>query len=188
VPLTMKPCLKRIFIGVAALACLAVIAFAALVVSVMMPPLRSFSRTHEKLPAVFVENGSTVYCRMKYCDFRFPLPSNVHIVGTNLESGGFDTINGAIYVIGTNGVPISLRNYAEFLQKRRWNVSVGSGAGCPDVTNNCPDVPFDSSSGVIHYPLFEQMFADSADQEGGSVIAETTNGITKIRFSYFGDY
>jgi hypothetical protein len=184
----LRPIIKRILIGVVGLACLAVFAFVALIVFVMMPPLRSFSLTHEKLPAVYVETGGTVYCRMRYCDFRFPLPSNVHIVWTNLDGGGFDTINGAIYVVGTNGGPVNLRDYAEFLQKKHWNVSVGSGAGCEDVTNNVPDVPFVSSSGVIHYPLFEQMGAGSADQEGGGIVVETEDSMTKIRFSYFGDY
>jgi len=180
--------LKRIFIGVAVLACLAPIAFVALIVFMTMPPLRSFSRAHEKLPAVAVETAGTVYCRMGYCDFRFPLPGNVRIVRTNLDGGGFDTINGAIYVVGPDGGPVNVRSYAEFLQKNHWNVTVGSGDGCPDVTNSCPDVPFVSSGGVIHYPLFDQMFAGSADQVGGGIIVETESRMTKIRFSYFGDY
>jgi len=83
---------------------------------------------------------------------------------------------------------MSVRSYAEFLQKNHWNVTVGSGVGCPAVTNNCPDVPFVSSSGVIHYPLFDQVFAGQAEQEGGSIIIETGDSMTKIRFSYFGDY
>ena len=179
---------KRIFIGIVGLACLTIIAYVGLVVYMLMPPLRSFSRAHEKLPAISVENGDTIYCRMRYCDFRFPLPSNMHIVRTNLDGGGFDTINGAIYVVGPNGGPVNMRGYAEFLQKKHWNVTVGSGVGCEDVTNNIPDVPFVSSGGVIHYPLFDQMFAGSTDQEGGGIIVETEDRMTKIRFSYFGDY
>jgi len=184
----MKPILKRILIGIAGLVCLATIAFVALIVFAMMPPFRSFSRVHEKLPAVYVETGATVYCRMKYCDFRFPLPNNVHIVWTNLAGGGFDTINGAIYVVGTNGGPINLRAYAEFLQKKHWDVTTGSGAGCESVTNNCSDVPFVSSSGVIHYPLFDEIYGSSSNQKGGIIIAGTENSMTQIRFSYFGDY
>lgn len=179
--------MRRILISIVVFFCFAVIAVIGYA-TLGMPILRSLLRAHEKLPAVFVENGGTVYCRMQYCDFRFPLPSNVHILRTNIESGGFDTINGAIYVVGTNGIPVNPRAYAEFLQKKNWNVTVGSGAGCESVTNNCPDVPFVSSSGVTHYPLFDQIFAGSADQEGGSIIVETEDSMTKIRFSYFGDY
>lgn len=184
----MKPILKRVLIGVGVLVCLAVLAFVALAVYVMSPPLRSYSRAKEKLPAVIIETGNTVYCRMQYCDFRFPLPDNAHIVRTNLDSGGFDTINGAIYVVGADGKPISARSYAEFLQKKHWNVTVGSGFGCPDVTNNMLDVPFVSSGGTIHYPLFDQVFAGSTDQAGGSLIVEAEDHMTKIRFSFFGDY
>lgn len=184
----MRLTIKRVLIGVVGLACLAIIAWVALFVYMLMPPLRSFSRMHENLPTVSVEAGDTVYCRMRYCDFRFPLPSDVHILRTNLDGGGFDTINGAIYVVGPDGGPVNMRSYAEFLQKKHWNVTVGSGAGCEDVTNNIPDVPFVSSSGVIHYPIFEQMGAGSANQEGGVITIETEYGMTKIRFSYFGDY
>jgi nitrogen fixation NifU-like protein len=51
---------------------------------------------------------------------RFPLPSHGHIVRTNLDSGGY--FNGAIYVVGTNGGPVNLRDYAEFLQRKNWPV------------------------------------------------------------------
>ena len=178
---------KRIFIGIAGLACFAAIAFVVLIGYVIlgMPTFRSLSRAHEKLPAIFVENGDTVYFRMQYDDFRFPLPSNVHIVRTNLDSGGY--FNGAIYVIGTNGAPVNLRDYAEFLQKKHWDVTTGSGAGCESVTNNRTDVPFVSSSGVIHYPLFDEIYGSSSNQVGGTIIAATENGMTKIRFSYFSD-
>ncbi|MGA2788703.1 MAG: hypothetical protein ABSF60_14375, partial [Verrucomicrobiota bacterium] len=70
----MRPTIKRALIGMVGLACLAIIAFVALFVYMLMPPLRSFSRMHENLPTVSVEIGNTVYCRMRYCDFRFPLP------------------------------------------------------------------------------------------------------------------
>jgi hypothetical protein len=32
------------------------------------------------------------------------------------------------------------------------------------------------------------MGAGSADQEGGGIVVETEDSMTKIRFSYFGDY
>lgn len=184
----MKPILKRILIGVGAFACLAALAFIASIVLVMMPPLRSFSRTNEKLPTVFVENGSTVYCRMRYCDFRFPLPDKAHVVRTNIDAGGFDTIHGSIYIINSDGSPINLRHYAEFLQNKNWNVSVASGYGCRDITDNMKDVPFLSPTSMTHYPLFENFGASSTKQEGGIINAETKNGLTEISFSYFGDY
>ncbi len=125
---------------------------------------------------------------MRYCDFRFPLPGNVQILRTNLDGGGFDTIGGAIYVVGPDGGPVNTREYAETLQKKYWNVTVGSGVGCPDVTDNCQDVPFASSNGVIHYPLFDEISAGSVDQPGGGITVGTEDRMTKIRFSYFGDY
>jgi hypothetical protein len=66
-------------------------------------------------------------------------------------------------------------------------VATGSGAGCDCVTNNRTDVPFVSSSGVIHYPLFDEIYGSSSNQVGGMIIAATENGLTKIRFSYFVD-
>jgi len=118
----------------------------------MMPPLRSFSRMHEALPTVSVEAGDTVYCRMRYCDFRFPLPDKVRIVRTDPVSGGFDTINGTIYLVGSDGGPVPMRAYAELLQRKHFDVSVADGTGCECCTN-VPDVPFVSTGRVIHYPI-----------------------------------
>jgi hypothetical protein len=94
---------KRVLLSMAALAGLGVVAFVGMVVYDMMPPFRSFARAGEKLPSISVENGDTLYCRMRYCDFRFPLPDKTHIVRTNPITGGADTINGDIYVIDPDG-------------------------------------------------------------------------------------
>src|SRR5665213_243250 len=94
----MKLVLKRVLLGVAGLVCLAAITFAALIAYAMTPPLRSFSRMHETLPRVSVEAGDTIYCRMRYCDFRFPLPEQARIIQTDSVTGGFDAVNGAIYL------------------------------------------------------------------------------------------
>ena len=51
-----------------------VIAYLALIIFRLPPPMRSFGRRSEKLPSVSVGAGNVVYCRMRYCDFRFPLP------------------------------------------------------------------------------------------------------------------
>jgi len=125
---------------------------------------------------------------MRFCDFRFPLPDNALVVWTNIDGGGFDTINGSIFIQRTNGGSVDLRHYAEFLQQKKWEVSVASGFGCPDVTNNQPDEPFVSPRGVTHYPLFEGFGASSSKEAGGGIQVETTNGMTQIHFSYFGDY
>jgi hypothetical protein len=53
-------------------------------------------RRHETgLPKIVVEKGTTIYCRMKADDFRFPLPPGSR--GTNaIVSGGFDTVDGTV--------------------------------------------------------------------------------------------
>ena len=185
----MNSTAKRVLIGTSALVLsAAIVSPVVLILYVLTPPIRSFTRMHENLPAVSIENGDTIYCRMRYCDFRFPLPAKASIVRSDPVTGGADTINGAIYVVGPDGRPISVRSYAEFLEKNHWNVTMASGVGCPAVTNDCPDTPFVSSKGVIHYPLFDQVFAGQAEQEGGGIIIETGDIMTRIRFSYFGDY
>jgi hypothetical protein len=184
----MNPIVKRVVVGIAGLACLAVLAFVGLIVYVMMPPFRSYSRMHEKLPSVSIENGDTVYCRMRYCDFRFPLPDKAHIVNIDPVTGGADTINGAIYLIGPDGGPVKMRAYAELLQKKHFDAAPCDGSGCPDVTNHMADVPFVSDGKVIHYPLFDDFWAGSSNQVGGSIEVVRLDGMTKIRFGYFGDY
>jgi len=168
------------------LACLAIIAFVALFVYMLMPPLRSFSRMHENLPTVSVEIGNTVYCRMRYCDFRFPLPKGAHIVQTNIDSGGFDTINGTIYVAGTNGGSVNMRDYAELLQKRHFSLGIADASGCCPA--NIPDVPFINAGKVIHHPVLSDYSAGSIDQVGGVLQIGIVSNMTQIRFSYFGDY
>jgi hypothetical protein len=58
----------------------------------------------KNLPKVFVR-GSTVCCRMKADDFRFPLPPGSR--ATNMVvSGGFDTVDGSVEarLDGTNAI------------------------------------------------------------------------------------
>jgi hypothetical protein len=150
--------------------------------------LRALQRRHEKLPVTVIENGDIIYCRMNMCDFRFPLPDRVRIVRIDPVTGGGDTIDGTVNVVGAGGGPINMRSYAELLQSKHFDVSPTDGSGCPDVTNKITDVPFVSAGRVIHYPLFDDFFASSADQEGGTIEVSTENRITKIHFSYFGDY
>ncbi len=184
----MKPMFKRALIGFASLVCLAAAALAGFVFYgfyKMKPP---FNRVDEKLPTITVENGDTIYCRMRYCDFRFPLPDAAKIVRTGPVTGGADTIDGAIYLVGSNGGPVKMRAYAELLQKKHFDAAPADGSGCPDVTRNMPDVPFVCAGKVIHYPLFDDFGASSRDQEGGRIDVSTKDRMTKIRFSYFGDY
>ena len=184
----MKPKVKRVAIVITGLAALAVIAFIGLIVYVMMPPLRSFSRMHEKLPTMTVENNDTLYCRMQYCDFRFPLPAGARIVRTDPLTGGADTINGAVYLAGPDGGPVNMRAYADLLQKKQFDAAPTDGSGCPAVTNNMPDVPFVCAGKVIHYPLFDDFGASSRSQAGGRIEVRIEGRLTQIRFSYFGDY
>lgn len=148
----------------------------------MTPP---FNRVNEHLPIVSFENGDTVYCRMRYCDFRFPLPKDGRIVQTNIESGGFDTINGSICVVGTNGGPVNIRDYATVLQEKRFHLDIADASCC--AATNVPDVPYVVGHKVIHYPLFSSFSAGSENQDGGVLQIEVTDSVTQIRFSYFGD-
>jgi len=53
-------------------------------------------RVHEKnLPAIRVEKGGTIYCRMKADDFRFPLPPGARATNP-IVTGGFDTVDGSV--------------------------------------------------------------------------------------------
>lgn len=54
-------------------------------------------RLHETgLPNIRIENGTTVYCRMKADDFRFPLPGGSVATNSKIIIGGYDTIEGTI--------------------------------------------------------------------------------------------
>lgn len=181
----MKLTLNRIIIAVAIGAFGAFIFF---ITGIFLPPFRSFSRVNEKLPAVILENANTVYCRMSFCDFRFPLPEKAHLVRFEITHGGADTIDGLVYVASKNGGPVNLRSYAEYLQGKHFVVNPTDGSGCAGVTNKMPDIPFVSGGKVIHYPLFEDFFAGSKNQVGGTLQVQTQSNMTQIHFSYFGDY
>ena len=101
--------------------------------------VRQLSRRHEKLPAVSIENGDTVYCRMRACDFRFPLPRGSQFIKTELVERGFDTINGFIYVKMTNGTAVNLAAYEAQLNK--YHLAEG-GWVSPDQTNNLTQIRF----------------------------------------------
>jgi hypothetical protein len=140
------------------LAVFAVVALGLFISHQLKPP---FNRVNEKLPTMSVEEGSMVYCRMRYCDFRFPIPSGTHVVRTNIASGGFDTIDGTIDVMSTNGEPIDMHAYAELLRKKHFNLS-------PDYTGG--------------------ISASSKEPRGGWIGAEALDRAVRIRFTYFGDY
>jgi hypothetical protein len=135
---------------------------------------------HEKLPTVSIETGGIVYCRMQFCDFRFPLPDGARVVRTDPVSGGDDTIKGAFYVTTTNGSPVDLQVYAALLRKEHFNVQPGFTSeadppwvGEPARRNHPSDytIPFAASGGDV-----------------GWVAVDVISNTTKIGFSYFGDY
>jgi hypothetical protein len=102
-------------------------------------------------------------------------------------TGGADTIDGAVYVVGPDGGPVEMRAYAELLQKKHFDVGPADGSGCAS-SMSVPDVPFVSAGRVIHYPVFSDFSAGSSAQVGGWIEATVTDQVTRIRFSYFGDY
>jgi hypothetical protein len=142
--------------------------------------VRGAVRLHESLPSVSIESDRLVYCRMQYCDFRFPLPHGAQVVQTDSVSGGFDTIKGAIYVRGHDGGPIDLQAYAGLLQQHNFNVQPGFTSEADPPWVGAP-VKHD------HLKDYTIPFAAST-KDGGWVAVDIIDGSTKIAFSYFGDY
>ena len=67
----------------------------------------------KNLPKIFVR-GSTIYCRMKADDFRFPLPSGTQAVKM-VVSGGFDTVDGSVEARFDSTNAITAGEYQESL-------------------------------------------------------------------------
>ena len=137
VPDMLKPAHKYMLMsasGLAIAAWVVVVAWAVIrglsVVGWMigLPPARSYARAHEHLPAVSVEGGRVVCCRMQYCDFRFPLPDGAQVMRTNLAGGGADTIQGSVEIVNSHGAAIDLGAYARQLGKNGFRVNFDSGA------------------------------------------------------------
>src|SRR5207237_396766 len=63
-------------------------------------PLHSSWRSRQPASS---ESPGVVVCRMKYCDFRFPLPPGAHIVSVGPLTIGPDTITGSIIHSGATG-------------------------------------------------------------------------------------
>lgn len=142
--------------------------------------VRAAMRAHESLPSVSVESGRTVYCRMRYCDFRFPLPDGAHVVRTDSVNGGFDTIKGAIYVTAPDGSPVDLEAYAELLRKHHFNVQ-------PGFTSEA-DPPWVGTPAKRNHPEGYTIPFAASTADGGWVAVDIIDHTNKIAFSYFGDY
>ncbi len=69
---------------------------------------------------------------MYACDFRFPLPNGSRFMKTDSVEGGFDTINGLIYVTMTNGTPANLTAYDAQLKSYRLEEGGWVTADLPD--------------------------------------------------------
>jgi len=142
--------------------------------------VRGAARSHESLPSVSVESGRLVYCRMQYCDFRFPLPDGAQVVQTDSVSGGFDTIKGAIFVTARNGGPVDLQAYAGLLRKHHFNVQ-------PGFTSEA-DPPWVGAPAKRNHPEGYTIPFAASTKDGGWVAVDVIDRTTKIAFSYFGDY
>jgi hypothetical protein len=102
--------------------------------------IRQLSRRNEKLPTVSIENGNTVYCRMAACDFRFPLPNGSHVTMIDLSEGGFDTVNGTVNVVATNGASINLDSYTK--QIDNYHLEEGGNVQFSEITNHTIEIRF----------------------------------------------
>jgi hypothetical protein len=142
--------------------------------------VKGFERKSEKLPTMSVEGGKTVYCRMRVCDFRFPLPKGAQIQRADPVSGGFDTIKGAIYVTGPGGGRVDLSAYAELLRKAHFNVQ-------PGFTSEA-DPPWVGTAAITNHPDGYTIPWAASGGDGGWVAVDIISNVTKIGFSYFGDY
>lgn len=76
-------------------------------------------RLHEKdLPKATVEEGRTVYCRMKAADFRFPLPAGSYGLPPVITSGGFDWVTGSIEVRFKGSNQVTAVQYEDYVARR----------------------------------------------------------------------
>jgi hypothetical protein len=96
---------------------------------------------------------------MEFCDYRFPLPKGVLVKACEGVKGGFDTIEGTIYVTNTNGGTMDLYAYAKLVHEAGF---------CVSFNDDLPGFEADSPDG-----------GDLQVQDGQS---------TRIKFSFFGDY
>ena len=96
-----------------------VISVAVFVVALGSVPLHSYWRS--RLPVVSEDRG-VVVCRMKYCDFRFPLPAGSHIVSIGPLTVGPDTISGSIVHSRATGTV----SYDAVLRQHGFDLDAGS--------------------------------------------------------------
>jgi len=143
-------------------------------------PARSALRAGEKLPSISVERDRMVYCRMQYCDFRFPLPDDTRIARTAPVTGGDDSVKGAFFITNKNGGPVDLEAYAELLRRHHFTVLPG------DVSE--ADPPWVGAPAERHHPEGYTIPWRASGGDGGWVAVDTIDHTTKIGFSYWGDY
>ena len=113
-------------------------------------------RAQENLPSVAVEAGSTLCCRMLYCDFRFPLPPDTRVASIEPVTGGFDTIKGVIYVTNSHGGTVDLRGYASAMRRDGFRVD-GDGFG---FTASSPDGGYVGAQGSDRCEIVFSFFGD----------------------------
>ena len=88
-------------------------------ITILAIPVHSHWRS--RLPAVSEHDGM-VLCRMKYCDFRFPLPPGAHIVSIGPLTVGADTITGSI----VHSSATDAFRYDEVLRRHGFDFKPGS--------------------------------------------------------------
>ena len=71
----------------------------------------------EGLPAVSIEGGKSIYCRMKAADFRFELPAGGVAAEPIIESGGFDSVHGSVVITFPEATQRSAGEYGEGLRR-----------------------------------------------------------------------
>jgi hypothetical protein len=116
-------------------------------------------RSRESLPCVVVEPGGSLWCKMLYCDFRFPLPPGTRIASLDPVTGGFDTIRGVIHLTNAEGGTVDLQTYARVMRRDGFRVGGNADVG---LTASSPD--------------------------GGFVGAQNSGRSCTLSFSFFGDY
>jgi hypothetical protein len=140
------------------------------------------TRKKEKLPAIAIQYGKTVYCRMQLCDFWFPLPRQAQVVRSEVVRGGDDAVTGVIYVTNEDGRPVDLAAYQQLLMRHGFQ---NFPMGCPysDVVDAVEQSGNTTNRADCHVIAWIVQNKDS-----GTIAIDVVSNYVKIGFDYWGDY